>query len=117
MAPRIPTVKQHDITDCGAACLSSVAQHHGLRLPISRIRQLACTSQKGTNVLGMVEAAIALGFTAKGVKGPFESLTRVPLPAVAHVVDAERRLQHYVVVYRVTDAHVVVMDPGDGRVG
>ena len=27
-------IKQHDITDCGAACLASVAAHYKLRLPI-----------------------------------------------------------------------------------
>jgi ABC-type bacteriocin transporter len=116
MTKRIHAVTQHDVTDCGAACLSSVAQHHGLRLPISRIRQLACTDQKGTNVLGMVEAAAALGFNAKGVRGSFDSLARIPLPAVAHVIDHERRLQHYVVVYRVSKTLVVVMDPAGGRV-
>lgn len=113
---QIPTVKQHDVTDCGAACLSSVAAHHGYRLPISRIRQYASTDRRGTNVLGMIEAATTLGFTAKGVKGPFESLASVPLPAVAHVTDPVRQLQHYVVVYAVTPKHVIVMDPADGRV-
>jgi ATP-binding cassette, subfamily C, bacteriocin exporter len=62
-------IKQHDITDCGAACLASVAAHYRLKLPIARIRQFASTNQKGTNVLGMIEAAERLGFQAKGVKG------------------------------------------------
>ena len=115
MFKRIPRVRQHDFTDCGAACLHSVAEHYGLRIPISRIRQYACTDQKGTSVLGMVEAAERLGFTAKGVRGTTESLDSVPTPAVAHVV-VEGALHHYVVVYAVTKTHVVVMDPGDGRV-
>ncbi|MFW5916414.1 MAG: cysteine peptidase family C39 domain-containing protein, partial [Bacteroidota bacterium] len=45
-------VKQHDITDCGAACLASIASHYRLKIPISRIRQMAGTDKKGTNVLG-----------------------------------------------------------------
>jgi ATP-binding cassette subfamily B protein len=61
-------IKQHDITDCGAACLASVAAHYDLKLPIARIRQYASTDKKGTNVLGMIEAAEELGFSAKGVK-------------------------------------------------
>lgn len=44
-------IKQHDITDCGAACLASVAGHYGLGMPIARVRQYAGTDQKGTNVL------------------------------------------------------------------
>gem|GEM_PF-664225 len=29
-------IKQHDITDCGAACLAIVAKQYGLKLPVSR---------------------------------------------------------------------------------
>ncbi|MGM9506328.1 peptidase domain-containing ABC transporter [Larkinella sp. GY13] len=108
-------VKQRDITDCGAACLASVAAHHRLLLPVARIRQMASTDQKGTNVLGLIEAAQKLGFQAKGVKGPFESLSKIPKPAIAHVV-LKGVLQHYVVIYDVTPKHVVVMDPGDGLI-
>ena len=78
-------IKQHDITDCGAACLSSVAAHYKLQLPIARIRQLASTDQKGTNVLGLIEAAERLGFQAKGVRGTVESLAKIPKPAIVHV--------------------------------
>lgn len=79
-------IKQHDITDCGAACLASVAAFYKLQLPIARIRQYASTDKKGTNVLGMVEAAQQLGFQAKGVRGTFESLGKIPKPAIAHVI-------------------------------
>jgi ATP-binding cassette subfamily B protein len=112
---RIPRVRQHDITDCGAACLLSVARYYGLRLPISRIRQDAGTDQRGTSVLGMVEAATRLGFVARGVRGPVQSLSRVPLPAIAHVV-ADRTLQHFVVLHAANDREVRIMDPRDGRV-
>ena len=54
-------IKQHDITDCGAACLASVCAYYGLQFPVARIRQYAFTDQKGTNVLGMIEAAAKLG--------------------------------------------------------
>ncbi|HET8656511.1 MAG TPA: ABC transporter transmembrane domain-containing protein, partial [Longimicrobiaceae bacterium] len=111
---RIPRVRQHDVTDCGAACLRSVTSHYGLRLPISRIRQLASTDQQGTNLLGMIQAAERIGLTAKGVKGPPECLAKIPLPAIAHLV--EGTLHHFVVIYRVTPRRITVMDPTDGRV-
>jgi ATP-binding cassette subfamily B protein len=62
-------IKQRDITDCGAACLASIATHYHLQLPVSRIRQYAGTDKRGTNVLGLIEAAERLGFQAKGAKG------------------------------------------------
>ena len=112
---KIPKIKQRDITDCGAACLASIAAHYELQLPVARIRQLASTDKKGTNVLGMIEAAEKLGFQAKGVKGPFESLFKIPKPAIAHVVIKEVLL-HYVVIYNTTAKYIEVMDPGDGKV-
>ncbi|MCX2452605.1 peptidase domain-containing ABC transporter [Pedobacter sp. PLR] len=107
-------VKQRDITDCGAACLASIASHYKLDLPVARIRQFAGTDKKGTNVLGMVEAARKLGFEAKGVKGPFDSLFKIPKPAVAHLI-VKDILQHYVVIYKVTSKYIEVMDPIDGQ--
>jgi len=107
-------IMQHDITDCGAACLASIAAHYGLNFPIARIRQYAFTDKKGTNVLGMIEAAKKLGLEAKGVKGPFECLKDIPKPAVAHVIVKEV-LHHFVVIYQVTDKYVLIMDPGDGK--
>ncbi|MGF7041842.1 peptidase domain-containing ABC transporter [Mucilaginibacter lappiensis] len=108
-------IKQRDITDCGAACLASISSHYKLDLAVARIRQLAGTDKKGTNVLGMVEAAQKLGYEAKGVKGPFDSLFKIPLPAVAHLV-VKDILQHYVVIYKVTNKFIEVMDPFDGQI-
>lgn len=106
-------IKQRDITDCGAACLASIAMHYNLQLPVSRIRQYAGTDKRGTNVLGLIEAAERLGFQAKGAKGQLESLAKIPLPAIAHVV-LKNGLHHYVVIYKVSKKHVTYMDPGAG---
>ncbi|WP_421804790.1 peptidase domain-containing ABC transporter [Flagellimonas sp.] len=108
------TIKQHDITDCGAACLASVAAHYNFQIPISRIRQYAGTDKKGTNVYGLIKAAEKLGFEAKGVRGDFDSLFKIPKPAIAHVIVREQ-LHHYVVIYEVTKSHIKVMDPGSGK--
>jgi len=106
-------VKQRDITDCGAACLASVAAHYNLSLPVARIRQFAGTDKKGTNVLGLVEAAAKMGFLAKGVRGEWDSLFKIPKPAIAHIIVKEV-LHHYVVLIKTTDKYIDVMDPADG---
>lgn len=107
-------VKQRDITDCGAACLASVAKYYRLNVPVARIRQKAGTDSKGTNILGLIEAAQSLGLDAKGVKGPYESLFKIPKPAIAHVIVKEV-LHHYVVIYRIKKRYIEVMDPADGQ--
>lgn len=107
-------IKQRDITDCGATCLVSVGEHYHLKMPVARIRQIAGTDQRGTNALGMVQAAEKLGFAAKGVKGKSDALPKIPLPAIAHVVVKEQ-LHHYVVIYGATETQVKYMDPADGE--
>lgn len=107
-------VKQRDITDCGAACLASVAEYHQLKVPVARIRQYVSTDKRGTNVLGMIEGAGKMGLEARGVRGVFESLSKIPLPAIAHVV-LQDGLQHFVVIYQTARHHIEVMDPGDGQ--
>ncbi|MDK2841865.1 MAG: ATP-binding cassette, subfamily bacteriocin exporter [Anaerophaga sp.] len=107
-------IKQRDITDCGAACLASVAAHYKLKLPVSRIRQMAGTDKKGTNVLGLLKASEKMGFTAKGVKGGVDALSKIPLPAIAHVV-VKKVLHHFVVIYKVKNDAVEYMDPADGQ--
>ncbi|MDO5607496.1 MAG: peptidase domain-containing ABC transporter [Capnocytophaga sp.] len=107
-------VKQHDIRDCGAACLASVGAYHGIKMPIAKIRQLCHTDTRGTNALGMVQGLEQMGFHSKGVKGTPEVLPEIPLPAIAHVVVKEQ-LHHYVVIYKVKNGIITVMDPAFGK--
>lgn len=107
-------IKQHDITDCGAACIASVCAFYGLKFPLAQIRQYAYTDNKGTNILGIVDAFNKLGFDAKGVRAEFDSLQIVPKPAIAHVIVKEI-LQHFVVVYKVGRSTLEYMDPSDGK--
>lgn len=106
-------VKQRNFTDCGAACLASVAKYYKLNVPVARIRKKAGTDSKGTNVLGLIEAARDLGFDAKGVKGPYESLFKIPKPAIAHVIVREVH-HHFVVICKIRSRYIEIMDPADG---
>ncbi len=109
-------VKQHDITDCGAACLATVCKQYGLTTSISKIRQIAGTDKAGTNAYGMIRAAENLGFTAKGVKGNRDAFfSDFPLPVIAHVV-VDNKLLHYVVIHKITKKEVIIADPAKGIV-
>jgi len=109
-------IKQHDITDCGAACIATISKQHGLKLPITQIREIAGTDTRGTNAYGIVRAAEELGFSAKAVKGDKEAFfTPFPLPCIAHVV-VGGSLLHYVVIHKITKKHIIIADPGAGIV-
>ena len=107
-------IKQHDIKDCGAACLASVGAHYGNKMPIAKIRQICHTDTRGTNILGMIQGLEAMGFNAKGVKGDIEALSNIPLPAIAHII-VNGQLHHFVVIYKLSKGKVTVMDPAYGK--
>ena len=107
-------IRQHDITDCGAACIATISKHYGFTTSISKIREVAGTDKVGTNAYGVVHAANSLGFTAKAVKGNKEAFfSKIPLPAIAHVV-SEGKLFHYVVIQKITKNQVIISDPARG---
>lgn len=109
-------VKQHDITDCGAACLATICKQNDYKIGITRIREVAGTDKQGTNVYGIIKAAETLGFSAKGVKGDKEAFfSEFPLPCIAHVI-MDGNLLHYVVIHKITKKQVVIADPGAGIV-
>ncbi|MBZ5859234.1 peptidase domain-containing ABC transporter [Flavihumibacter profundi] len=111
---KVSAFKQRDLTDCGAACLASILGYYGSTVPISKIRLEAGTDQRGTNLLGIIQAAEACGLQAKGARGKADSLPLVPLPAIAHVV-LPSGLHHYIVLTKAGKKRICFMDPADGR--
>ena len=109
-------VKQHDITDCGAACLATISKQNGYKIGITQIREVAGTDKQGTNAYGVIKAAEQLGFSAKGVKGNKDAFfSEFPLPCIAHVV-VDGSLLHYVVIHKITKKQVIIADPAVGIV-
>lgn len=105
-------IKQQDETDCGAACIATVAKYYGKRISISRIRTFAGTDTKGTSAKGIIKAAINIGFTCKTLISKNKELRQdLPFPIIAHL--NKNNLEHYVVVYKVTKKKILVADPAD----
>ncbi|MFB5095473.1 peptidase domain-containing ABC transporter [Bacillus cereus] len=108
--------KQHDLKDCGPACLAMISHYYGFTTSISKIRQIAGTDLQGTNVKGLIEAGERLGFKVKAVKvTKLEDFKDIPLPAIAHVV-VGGGLLHYVVIHKIKNNKVYVADPEKGLV-
>ena len=55
-------VKQHDATDCGAACLSMICFNYGKELSITKLRDILGTDIKGTTLTGLEKACNELDF-------------------------------------------------------
>ena len=115
---RYYSIKQHDITDCAAACLATISKQYGSAISITKIREIAGTDRQGTNAYGIIMAAEEMGFSAKCVKGDKEALfSKFPLPAIAHVVINEQ-FEHYMVIHSIEEKkdRIIVADPSKGLV-
>ncbi len=109
---RYPAILQHSEEDCGAACLASIAQYHGRRLSMSRLREAVGTGQTGTTLLGLRRGAETIGFKTHAVQASDQLLAQLdhaPLPAVLHW-----RGCHWVVLYGKQGKRYVIHDPSVG---
>ena len=108
---RYTFIKQHDITDCAAACMAMVCLHYRKETTITALRDLMGTDLKGTNLIGLSKCASRLGFQSQAVRVDKEGfLSKYTLPAIANVITKEG-LSHFVVVFKITKEYVVIGDP------
>lgn len=97
--------------DCGPTCIRMIAAFYGKSYSLQRLRQLAHITREGVSLLGLSEAAEAIGFRTIGARITFEQLFQAPKPCVVHW-DQE----HFVVVYKLRKSKVYVADPAFGLV-
>lgn len=103
-------VLQASRAECGVACLTMVLNHHGHGVSPQEVRRLCPVGRDGTSAGGLVRAARQLGLQATGYRATPAVFAQVPLPVIAHWQD-----DHFVVVERVSDRGVDLVDPRLGR--
>ena len=111
-APQAPCVRQYDEEDCGAACLATVCQSHGERLPLPLVRHRVGTSSQGTTLLGLKRGAESLGFHARAARADaalLDDLASLPLPVICHWQGC-----HWVVLHGLRGDQLLVADPAVG---
>lgn len=108
---RYTYIRQHDATDCAAACLAMVCLHYKKETTITKLRDMMGTDLKGTNLLGLDKCASSLGFATQAVRVDKEGfLSKYTLPAIANVITKEG-MAHFVVIFKITKKYVVIGDP------
>ncbi|MDR0919800.1 MAG: peptidase domain-containing ABC transporter [Oscillospiraceae bacterium] len=104
-------VKQHDATDCAAACLAMICLHYKKETTITKLRDLMGTDLKGTNLVGLSKCAKDLGFDTQPVRVDREGFSsKFSLPCIANIITKEG-LTHFVVIFKITNKYVVIGDP------
>jgi ATP-binding cassette subfamily B protein len=102
--------------DCGPACLKMVCKNHGKEFSVSHLRALCHITREGVSMLGISDAAEAVGLRTMGVSLSFSELVKEdPVPCIAHW-----RQNHFVVIYRIRKKkngyRIKVADPAHGLI-
>lgn len=109
--PKFPFFKQYDAMDCGPSCLRMISAFYGKPYSLQKLRELAHISREGVSLLGLSDAAEAIGFRTIGARITLEQLYEAPKPCVVHWDQ-----DHFVVVYKLKKGKVFVADPAFGLV-
>ncbi len=107
-----PVFKQLDQMDCGPTCLRMVSKFYGRNYPLHELRNKSFITREGVSLLGISDAAEAIGFRTIGVKIPFNKLAgEAVLPCIVHWYQ-----RHFIVVYKINKTNVFVADPAAGLI-
>jgi len=94
---KFPVVFQLDAMDCGPSCLSMIIKYYERLYPLQYLRELTYASRNGVTMLGIADAAEAVGLKSLGIRTSFDKLAeKVILPCIIHW-----RQDHFVVVYKI----------------
>lgn len=109
-----PHYRQLDTMDCGPTCVRIIAAYYGKNYSLQVLREKSHISREGVSMLGISDAAEAIGFRTTGVKITWEQLVEeANLPCIVHW-----NQNHFVVVYKIKKHkkgyYVYVSDPAQG---
>ena len=100
-------IRQEEEKDCGASCLASIVKYYNGYVPLEIIRNDTLTDNNGTNFYNIKMAAIKYGFDVMG----YNDEQIIP-PYIVQIKIND--CYHFMVIYKITDKYLIVMDPGKG---
>lgn len=106
---RVRLVRQTEVAECGLACLTMVANFHGLDIDLGSMRRRYSPSLRGAPLRSLIALADKMGLTPRAVKLPLDQLGNLAMPAVLHW-----DMNHYVVIEAVKQGKALIHNP-DGR--
>ena len=100
-------IRQEEEKDCGASCLASIVKYYNGYVPLEIIRNDTLTDNNGTNFYNIKMAAIKYGFDVMG----YNNEQIIP-PYIVQIKIND--CYHFMVIYKITNKYLIVMDPGKG---
>jgi NHLM bacteriocin system ABC transporter peptidase/ATP-binding protein len=99
-----------EVTECGAAALSSIMEYYGRIVPLEEARVACGVSRNGSTARNVCRAARDYGFKANGYRRSLERLKDTPLPAIIYW-----NFNHFVVLEGYGEEEFYVNDPARGH--
>jgi ATP-binding cassette subfamily B protein RaxB len=89
-------ILQSEASECGLACIATIASHHGHQLDLAELRRKFSISLKGATLAQLMRHAAALDFVARPLRTELDGLAHLALPCILHW-----NLNHFVVLTKV----------------
>jgi ATP-binding cassette, subfamily B, bacterial len=113
---RLRFTAQHDVVDCGPACLKMILQYYGKDYTLDYLREICYINRDGVSLLAIEDAAKLVGFETLKVKVTLSGLIEdAPLPCILFW-----KQDHFVVLYKIKqkpfskEKQFVLADPAHG---
>jgi ATP-binding cassette subfamily B protein RaxB len=106
---KLPLVFQTEAAECGLACLAMIAGYHGAQIDLAALRQRFSVSLRGATLAHVIKIAGVLDLVGRPLRLELEDLAFLKTPCILHW-----RMDHFVVLKKVTRKYVFLHDPSLG---
>ena len=103
-------ILQTTASECGLACVASIAAAHGHEVELSELRTRFAISLRGATLADLMEIAGMLNLACRPLRLELDELTQLTLPCILHW-----DLNHFVVLRKVANGRIVIHDPAVGE--
>ncbi len=106
-------VVQKSVNDCGIACLLYVLKYFGKNVTYKKLEEKIIKEKDGISAYEIIKVSKGFGISSCGYKN-LKVNKNLTFPLIAHTIN--NNVQHFVVVLKVSNNNVYIMDPSYGLI-
>ena len=106
-------VVQKSVNDCGIACLLYVLKYFGKNVTYKKLEEKIIKEKDGISAYEIIKVSKEFGISSCGYKN-LKVNKNLTFPLIAHTIN--NNVQHFVVVLKVSNNNVYIMDPSYGLI-
>ncbi len=110
---KVPFIEQYQKTECGLCCVAMISSYYFHEISVKELRDEYEVGRDGTTFLKLKEILESKGFKVKSYKIPNNKFA---IKKINNVSIALWKSKHFIVVEKVSNKFVYVLDPEIGRI-